>query len=440
LQKLFDPQNQGSSDFLSTSLLLKHGITNAILWMYSSVPVPSTVPDSVEMQAHNMENQAFAAITAFSSEVMTKMSPDNRALAVFNMDADVDIVRKAALRKAAVQLASAVDEFSRSFAILSSELDDSNHIEKFLRVFIGLIKATSPSPAQSSPENNPPHELRMKLIDAVVNVFDEKSEENQAAGTGEEAKTPEHVSKVRRSLLETCSTLQFSALKFFAHLSVLTQGTVSPPVSEIIRKSGFMDFIFGQSIMCAPECPYFFKHPSAQAQVDPSSLQCQYIRALRQCAVNFLADMPSIDDSSFTELLLLLKQLFSFIAARDAFSVEMILSAMHSINNKRERNFAGEKFHKMGLDLKVPSLLQDFSGIMHDVRSDPSKQSDLENWERVFLLFCVVMHEILNEKQCRYRPPPQTTKPTLSIKPSAAQVRHAPTLKSQTLAGFDVLA
>ena len=63
--------------------------------------------------------------------------------------------------------------------------------------------------------------------------------------------------------------------------------------------------------------------------------------------MNFLADVPSIDDSSFTELLLLRKQLLSFIAAKDVFSVDMILSAMHSINVNCERNFAGEKFHKM---------------------------------------------------------------------------------------------
>jgi hypothetical protein len=255
---------------------LKHGVTNGILWMYSSVPVPTTVPGTMDMQAYNMENQALDAIKQFSAEVLKKMNPDGSTLSTFSMEGDVEIVIKAIKRLAQPVSSAPVDDFSRSFKILSAELDDNNHIEKFLKVFIGLIKSTFQIPAASALDCNPCHELRVKLIEAVVNVFDEKADENFAHGTfGEEAKTPEHVSKVRRSLLETCSTLQFSALKFFAHLSVLTQGNL-PPVSEIIRKSGFMDLIFGQSFMGAPECPYFFKHPSSQVQVDPTSLQCQY--------------------------------------------------------------------------------------------------------------------------------------------------------------------
>jgi hypothetical protein len=405
LQKLFDPQNKGSSSFLSTSLLLQHGITNAILWMYSSVPVPSSVPDSMDASANNMENQAISAIRVFSAGVLKHMNPDGQATSMFAMQGDVAIVTKALTLRCLVESASSgpEDSFSCSFKTLSAELDDTNHIEKFLKVFIGLIKATSHvAVAGVAPEQHSSHELRAKLIDAVVRVFDERAEENAAHGTGEEAKTPEHVAKVRRSLLEPFSTLQFSVLKFFAHLSILAQGSIAPPVSEIIRKSGFMDFIFGQSVMYAPECPYFFKHPTSQAQVDPASVQCQYIRALRQCAVNFLADVPCLDDSNFTELLLLLKQLFTFISSKDVFSVEMILSAIYSINIKRERNFAGEKFHKMGQDLKVPEKLREICVIMDDFRRDPSSQADLENWERVFLLFCVVMDGILNEKHCRY--------------------------------------
>lgn len=258
LQNLFDPQNTGASAFLSSSRLLKQGITNAILWMYSTVPVPSTIPGaSTESQANNMEMQASDAIKRFARDVTLNMSPDGRAVSYFGLQDDVSIVNKVEQLKSLTEhVPVAVDEFSCSFDILSSPLDETNNIEGFLLVFIGLIKATSHS--QMAPtSDNYPHELRINLIDAVVNVFDENAEENQSHGTGEEAKAPEHVVKVRRSLLETCSTLQFSALKFFAHLSVLTQGFVAPPVSEVIRKSSFMSFIFGQSIMAAPECPYF---------------------------------------------------------------------------------------------------------------------------------------------------------------------------------------
>jgi hypothetical protein len=400
LQNLFDPQNTGASAFLSSSRLLKQGITNAILWMYSSVPVPSTIPDtSTESQANSMEMQASDAIKMFAQDVTLKMSPDGHAVSFFGLQDDMSIVNKVDQSKRIGEHVPVVDEFSCSFDILSSPLDETNNIERFLMVFIGLIKATSHP--QTAPTCDYPHELRIKLIDAVVNVFDEKSEENQAHGTGEEAKSPEHVVKVRRSLLETCSTLQFSALKFFAHLSVLTQGFVVPPVSEIIRKSSFMSFIFGQSIMCAPECPYFFKHPSSHAHVDPSSLECRYIRALRQCVVNFLADMPNMGDSSFTELFLLRNQLMAFIAAKDVFSVEIILSAMLSIM-KHDPKVAGEKFHKMGLHLEVPNLLRELSQILDEMRKEQLKQSDLDNWERVFLLFCVVMHRSLNAYPCRH--------------------------------------
>ena len=58
LQNLFDPQNTGASAFLSSSRLLKQGITNAILWMYSTVPVPSTIPGaSTESQANSEYRQ-----------------------------------------------------------------------------------------------------------------------------------------------------------------------------------------------------------------------------------------------------------------------------------------------------------------------------------------------------------------------------------------------
>lgn len=403
LQNLFDPQNTGASAFLSSSRLLKQGITNAILWMYSTVPVPSTIPGAAtESQANSMEMQASDAIKLFARDVTLNMSPDGRAVSFFGLQDDVSIVNKVEqLKSIAEHVPVAVDEFSCSFDILSSPLDETNNIERFLLVFIGLIKATSHSQMAASSDNYP-HELRIKLIDAVVNVFDENAEENQAHGTGEEAKAPEHVVKVRRSLLETCSTLQFSALKFFAHLSVLTQGFVVPPVSEVIRKSSFMSFIFGQSIMAAPECPYFFKHPSSQARIDPCSVECQYIRALRQCVVNFLADMPNVGDSSFTELFLLRTQLLAFIAAKDVFSVEIILSAMLSINRKHDPNDFGEKFHKMALHLEVPNLLREMSLILDEMRKEPATQSALDNWERVFLLFCLVMHRSLNAYPCRH--------------------------------------
>ncbi len=403
MQKLFDPRKEATSSFLSSSLLLNQGITNAILWMYSAVPVPSTVPDSTSgAQANDMETQASEAIKSFAREVKLKMSPDdptNLALSIFGLDDDISVINKVELSGSSPQ----IDAFSCSFNTVSLPLDPSNSIEQFLLVIIGLIKATSSSQGPSAPASDSyTQDIRVKLVDSVVNIFDEKSEENQSHGTGEEIKSPEHTAKVRRSLLETCSSLQFSALKFFAHLSVLTQGCVHPPVSEIIRKSSFMSFIFGQAIMGSPECRYFFKHPSSQAQIDPTSLQCQYIRALRQCVVNFLADIPSIGDSSFTELLLLRNQLLSFIASKDVFSVEMILSAVHSINIKHDPKVAGEKFHKMGLHLEVPKLLLQINSIMENIRAESSRQSELDDWERVFLLFCVVMHKSLNAYPCRH--------------------------------------
>ncbi len=373
--------------------------------MYSAVPAPSTVPDAATgAQANDMETLASEAIGSFAEEVKKKMSlekksPYKGALSIFGLDEDISIINKVAMSEPLPP----VDSFSSSFNTLSSPLDPSNSIEQFLLVIIGLVKATSSSPGPSAPASDIySSDIRVKLIDSVVNIFDEHSEENQSHGTGEEVKSPEHTAKVRRSLLEPCSTLQFSALKFFAHLSVLTQGFVSPPVSEIIRKSSFMSFIFGQTIMGSPECRYFFKHPSSEAQIDPTSLQCRYIRALRQCVVNFLADIPNVGDSSFTELLLLRNQLLSFIASKDVFSVEMILSAIHSINIKHDPRVAGEKFHKMGLHLEVPKILLHISSILDDLESQASSQPDVDDWSRVFLLFCVVMHKSLNAYPCRH--------------------------------------
>jgi hypothetical protein len=405
VQMLFDPEKNESfktSSFLSSSLMLKEGITNAVLWMYSCVPVPSTVPNA-HMGTHenNMDSKAADAVKSFSQDVMFKMNLEERegALSIFQLQKDVSCVSKfraeRGKKRVSTQIAAvvAVDDFLGLQGQFSSSLDESNDVDNFLRVFAGLIAATQPSTASPTIENCL-HELRTKLFMSVVNIFNEKAEEENAHGTGEEAKAPEHIAKARSSLLETCSSLQFSVLRFCAHMCFITQGSIFPPVSSIVRSSGFLTLIFG-------ECPYFFKHPTSQARIDPSSLQCQYIRALRQAVVNFIIDMPTLEDSNYTELLLLRKEFIYFIEIKDVFSVHMILSAMHSIIDARPE-VSGESLFKICFHLEVPKLLQQISVIIDEFAADASCQLESDSWESVFMLFCVVIGKSLQVYRIRF--------------------------------------